>query len=172
MMLHCAGDSLMIGCLAALLEGNPLLRQAVRHRWAPTAAYAAMFFVGFVSPTLDHRFRGAYDITIGMTINGLLIAGVLIYITRNPQTRLVRFLELPWMRTIGAMSYSLYLWQQLFLGEADWRWSSFPLSIVAAALTATASNLIVERPFLRMRKRFAPNARAPKSEHLPAAAQA
>jgi peptidoglycan/LPS O-acetylase OafA/YrhL len=49
---------------------------------------------------------------------------------------------------LGALSYSIYLWQQLFLGR-PLHWWSFP----AIVSLACASYWIVERPFLRLRHR-------------------
>ncbi len=67
---------------------------------------------------------------------------------------LVRFLltNRP-MLFLGKMSYSLYVWQQLFLGRsASNFWDSaslLPLKYAAALLTAYVSYQFVERPFIR-----------------------
>ena len=49
---------------------------------------------------------------------------------------------------LGALSYSIYLWQQLFLGR-PLHWWSFP----AIVSLACASYWLVERPFMRLKYR-------------------
>ncbi len=57
---------------------------------------------------------------------------------------------------VGTLSYSLYLWQQLFLNrKSDALLNSFPLNIILAFAAATASYYLVERTFLQLRERRA-----------------
>lgn len=56
---------------------------------------------------------------------------------------------------LGAISYSLYLWQQIFLNR--WSaspWTAFPQNLVLSILFATASYHLVEQPFLKLRERW------------------
>lgn len=57
---------------------------------------------------------------------------------------------------IGVLSYSLYLWQNVFLNP-DWvAWPTrFPLNLLLALLMAVASYNLVERPFLDLKRRIA-----------------
>ena len=69
---------------------------------------------------------------------------------------LVEILNLRPLVFIGTLSYSLYLWQQMFLyrrGQAP-DLQSFPLNLLLAGLAALASDYVVERPFLRLRVRL------------------
>ena len=59
------------------------------------------------------------------------------------------------MRWIGRISYSLYLWQQLFLVHAKiprplplGRLQDWPLNIVAVFVCASASYYLLERPLV------------------------
>jgi len=56
---------------------------------------------------------------------------------------------------LGAISYSLYLWQQIFLDRASraW-WMAFPQNLLFGVLLATVSYWFVEKPFLRVRERW------------------
>jgi peptidoglycan/LPS O-acetylase OafA/YrhL len=58
------------------------------------------------------------------------------------------------LRTAGTLSYSLYIWQQLFLGQGGWSWTVFPLNLLCVLAVAVAGHLLVERPFLRLKSRF------------------
>jgi peptidoglycan/LPS O-acetylase OafA/YrhL len=56
---------------------------------------------------------------------------------------------------IGALSYSLYLWQQPFLNRtSDGILSGFPLNLFLAVLCAMTSYYLIEQPFLGLRRRF------------------
>jgi len=74
---------------------------------------------------------------------------------RVPGDRLGRALNARPLVFIGTLSYSLYLWQQVFLnrrGSSDLQ--SFPVNLFLVGLVALASYYLVERPFLRMRVRL------------------
>jgi peptidoglycan/LPS O-acetylase OafA/YrhL len=73
-----------------------------------------------------------------------------------------RLLELPFLKFVGRISYSLYLWQQLFflLGHQPAIWplsalQSSPFSYFAAFALAWASYEFVERPIIRLGHKFA-----------------
>ena len=53
---------------------------------------------------------------------------------------------------VGVMSYSIYLWQQVFLNRtSDALFTSFPTNIGLVLVLAALSYFAVERPFLRLR---------------------
>jgi peptidoglycan/LPS O-acetylase OafA/YrhL len=57
------------------------------------------------------------------------------------------------LSTVGVLSYSLYIWQQLFVnGESSA--SIFPLNVITAFAIATLSYYVVERPALKLKGRF------------------
>jgi peptidoglycan/LPS O-acetylase OafA/YrhL len=57
---------------------------------------------------------------------------------------------------VGTLSYSLYLWQGLFAHYSGIVHVPFPFDWLATLACATASYYWVERPFLRLKRRFAP----------------
>jgi peptidoglycan/LPS O-acetylase OafA/YrhL len=68
---------------------------------------------------------------------------------------------------IGQISYGVYLWQQLFLGDPILGFEAirtFPAGLILTFLVATASYLCLERPLIRLKdKRF--------HSHLPSTEQ-
>jgi len=61
------------------------------------------------------------------------------------------------LRWLGLASYSIYLWQQLFLGEpntyqAHWFWAVWPQNLLAAIGCGTLAYLLVERPTGNLKK--------------------
>jgi peptidoglycan/LPS O-acetylase OafA/YrhL len=79
----------------------------------------------------------------------------------NPDQILGRILEWNWLRWIGRLSYSLYLWQQLFLVPYNNRVSSlgrlqdWPFNLLAALICAVASYYLVERFFIKLGHKLA-----------------
>jgi peptidoglycan/LPS O-acetylase OafA/YrhL len=65
------------------------------------------------------------------------------------------FFERAPMRWVGRISYSLYLWQQLFCIESTGLWAEhFPMSVPASFVCAAASYYFIEQPILRWRDRL------------------
>jgi peptidoglycan/LPS O-acetylase OafA/YrhL len=61
---------------------------------------------------------------------------------------------------VGLISFSLYLWQQVFVNPDMPIHVVFPLNIVAAVVMAALSYHFVELPFLRLKDRPARRAAA------------
>jgi peptidoglycan/LPS O-acetylase OafA/YrhL len=56
---------------------------------------------------------------------------------------------------IGTLSYSIYLWQQLFLNRQSQQPANvFPLNLVLVALCAVISYYLIEKPALRFRQKL------------------
>jgi peptidoglycan/LPS O-acetylase OafA/YrhL len=139
-------DALAIGCLLALRQ-NDLHKcrwyMRFRESWwfalVPPAAVALAY-----TPSI----RGLY--VIGLPLMGLLIAaGVDWAVGRNGGV-----LNSPPLMFIGRISYSLYLWQQLFLNrESTSPLCAWPLNIALAFAAALASYYLIEQPVLARRDR-------------------
>lgn len=55
------------------------------------------------------------------------------------------------------MSYSIYLWQQLFVVPREPSWGvirEFPYSLVSVAVVSTLSYFLIEKPSLELRRRW------------------
>lgn len=83
----------------------------------------------------------------------------------HPKGVLGRILEFPLLRFVGKISYSIYLWQQLFFtgdhASAGWPLNllqSRPWSIILVIALATGSFYLIEKPFIRLGHRLAPPA--------------
>jgi peptidoglycan/LPS O-acetylase OafA/YrhL len=82
-----------------------------------------------------------------------------IHFTRNFWFAL---LNLKWINQIGILSYSLYLWQQIFFDRSIGLFSAFPLNILFIFVAACFSYGLIERPFLLIK-----SGAAPKNEPRP-----
>jgi peptidoglycan/LPS O-acetylase OafA/YrhL len=158
MMLHTAVDSIMAGCVLALVSRDSLPPSvATCVKWKGTLP-ATLIFLLFVSPLLVHRFKGIYLATVGYTLDAVGAAVIICHVSvLGPGMSPARVLSLPPLVFIGRLSYGWYLWQQLFLTRLNHTWSgSFPASIVCSFGVALGSHYLIERPFLRLKKKFQP----------------
>jgi peptidoglycan/LPS O-acetylase OafA/YrhL len=155
MMLHTAADPIMIGCLAALYQGHPKFEATLKRLSSWLWPLLAGLFLLVGSPWLRVQFQGAYEMTVGLSLSGIAVAFILLWVLRQPSTQFSRLLSTPLLVHIGVLSYSLYLWQQLFLTPRNTGiFGMFPLNFVACFVVAELSYWIVESPFLRLRNRF------------------
>jgi peptidoglycan/LPS O-acetylase OafA/YrhL len=151
-MLHARIDTIMFGCLMALLWDNERFSQAVQPLLRGWVAAAAGLFILLGDPLLTARFGGKYTLPVGITLDTLFISILLLYAVRRSQAPFGRFLNTAVLRHIGVISYSLYLWQQMFTRENSVRF--FPWNLLAILACAELSYFLIERPSFRLRDRL------------------
>jgi peptidoglycan/LPS O-acetylase OafA/YrhL len=156
---HMRADALMYGCVFALLQGTPLFERvyafATKIWWIPPA-------VIFLSDCIGARFTNYWQLPFGYTICGAAIAFFLLWCTRNPTSIVGRILNARPIVHIGVLSYSIYLWQVLFLhpyngpvfGQSLKLLTIFPFSWLAIFAVAELSFYLVEQPSLHLRNRL------------------
>jgi len=143
-------DAIALGCLLALwrdrLWNHGWYRRAVESHWI-----APLLLV--VGLTVSLRFRPGLLLGTPM-VNAALTLGI-DRVVRHPNGFLGRVLNAKPLVFVGTLSYSIYLWQQLFLNRAsDSPAAAFPLNILLAACVAPLSYFLIERPFLMLRPRM------------------
>jgi peptidoglycan/LPS O-acetylase OafA/YrhL len=90
----------------------------------------------------------------GVSVNNILI-GAIVHRCVTEQSAITRILSARLMTGLGVLSYSLYLWQQVFLNRhSTWAVCGFPQNVALAFAAAAASYLLVERPLNNLRGRF------------------
>jgi peptidoglycan/LPS O-acetylase OafA/YrhL len=155
-------DSILIGCCVALalLEG----RATFRHLFvgasdlSKTASWCLLFLWTAWGESLSHTFY----ITLQMIIAALVLCQLILV----PKGGIFALFCSAWLRYCGKISYSLYLWQQLFLVVKDPSWGlvrTFPINLLAPFACAMVSYHLVESPALRLKNRFEPPAKADSS---------
>lgn len=155
----------MIGCLLAV---------ALRARFAPglwervcgNACFSAITAALIVGSDLVEFYYGtSYRDTVGGIVNPVLVAILIAQLIAFRATLLWRWLNWGWVRYLGRISYSVYLYQQLVMQPASKLVGRFGIlaelaaSVASVALFASASYYIVERPFLKLKNRFQAKAR-------------
>lgn len=148
-LLHTRVDTLMWGCLVALLFDSVAFSALRVKLYRLRVPLIAALFVSIASPWLRQRFQGAYLFTVGYGAEGACITAVMLWAVECSGGIIGRLLNCRPIVHLGTVSYSAYLWQQLF--------TSFPLPLFIAATLAAAevSYWLVEKPFLALRIRFA-----------------
>ena len=160
MMLQTGGDSILFGCLGALIENSSDFEnkwmKIIRNKYL-TSASAIFLFI--LSPILSMRFKGAYDLIFGMSINNVCIMILIFWCIYIP-SKFANFLNTKPLMHIGILSYSLYIWQQLFLTNIYSSWvNRFPQNLLLVFVVATVSYYFIEKPILGIKKRLKNNSK-------------
>ena len=94
-----------------------------------------------------------------LSVQELLVTLALAQVVLCERTLFATLFRSRVLRYFGAISYSLYLWQQLFLVTAVPSWGvlrKLPLAVILPLLIAAASYHLIEKPVLQLKDRLAP----------------
>ncbi|HYC76902.1 MAG TPA: acyltransferase [Planctomycetota bacterium] len=149
--------AIVLGVLAALVWASPAGRRALAptfaRRWSAPLAAAAL--VGVLAVPVDLDFPALADVAA---------AGLVLACAARPDHVGARLLRWRPIAALGAISYGIYLLHLLVQGAIgrvaggalDGRPAArFAATFAAAAVVAAASYVVFERPFLRLKRRFA-----------------
>ncbi|MEO8028597.1 MAG: acyltransferase [Bryobacteraceae bacterium] len=151
-------DALLWGCAVAFVLEDEELRAKLerfvggRGLWVGVAAMVLCIVI-------YSHLTGIYlAILIPLVLSGTVL---------RPESVLGRFLEIPAIAWVGRMSYSLYLWQQIFL-PAAWEgpvsgWRVAPWNLFCILACASASYYLVERPLSNWGRRLSRAGGGPSS---------
>ena len=149
-MFHTRLDMLMYG---AALSIGVSQRWPVLERLSGRAGGVAALVSGAAlvcGVLVATRLHGAYLFTIGYSITGIATATLLLTLLSHPNWAAAKALSIRPLTAIGRISYSLYLWQQLFLSpENQSIYGRFPINYMAAFACAIASYYLIERRFFK-----------------------
>jgi peptidoglycan/LPS O-acetylase OafA/YrhL len=150
-------EPLLMGCLLAVARntesvGRFLSASVFRSPWIVVACVAII--APFVTPShldkhVSEKVRALFPL-----IQYFSIAMVINYVIQGRRSPIDRLLNVGPMIFIGQLSYSLYLWQQLFCLKGATLQLSMPLCFAAAMACAMCSYYIVEQPALRLRQQL------------------
>ena len=149
-MLHTRVDTLMFGCLLALIWRTPAFAERA-HRWLHVITFHIAWIAAFIALPLLAVFAAESFRFTYLTLSGMAMSWLLVYVVRKPLSVPGRILNTKPARYIGVVSYSLYLYQQLFTG-AMMRY--FPFNFLGMLAATACSYYLIERPSLRLRDRM------------------
>jgi peptidoglycan/LPS O-acetylase OafA/YrhL len=118
-----------------------------------TTLHALLFLVAFLA------FRNPKFFGLSFLVSSCAIAaGIFLYI-KFPYGVFHSFLNTKLIAYIGKLSFSLYIWQQLFTAHRPWKDSfkygdSIILNLIFLGIVAYLSYNYFEKPFLKLKERF------------------
>ena len=153
-------DHLLIGCLLAVVLKAGMFPRF--WNWIAVRSWAAVVVAALLalSSALEYIYGHSYRDAISFVISPVLVA---IWITQLIALRgapLWRWTSWVWVRYLGRISYSVYLYQQLLVDVPKKLLTHLPVVLQLAATVAlivavaSMSHYFVERPFLRLKERF------------------
>ena len=153
-------DHLLIGCLLAVA-----LRARLAPRlwdWVTGRPWAAAVTMGLLglSNIGEAVYGHLYRDSVSFIVNPLLTAIWIPQLIALRHTPMWSWTGWPWLRYLGAISYSIYLYQQLLFNAGTKLLEHYPLVLQVAATIAlivaiaSLSHHFVERPFLLLKTRF------------------
>ncbi|MEP6998828.1 MAG: acyltransferase [bacterium] len=153
-------DHILMGCLLAVaLEGGHF-----KGLWKVVCATPymmlltiALIFLAVTGATMVHvrDYRDAVEFVVVPVLCAMLVAQLVAF----PASVIASPFNWAWMRFLGKISYSIYLYQQLVVYPSMKLFEGIPVlgvvtAIAASIACATLSFYLIEQPFLRMRQRY------------------
>jgi peptidoglycan/LPS O-acetylase OafA/YrhL len=140
-------DCIASGCLLALIRDGGQYSRLFARRWLYVPALLAVAG-GFTSahPRL-YYLLGQTALNIGLAV--CIDAAV-----RFQESSLFRWLGWTPVAIVGLISYSLYLWQQIFLADNTLGFSGAALRLMFSIIAAIFSFVVIEWPMRRLGSRM------------------
>jgi peptidoglycan/LPS O-acetylase OafA/YrhL len=148
---------LVLGCVLRILFNQ-----------AGIASRIARTFTGRSLPVVIAAFVYFAMFHARVTIFDPIVCGMALCATlAEPEAFVGRILEYSFLRWVGRLSYSLYIWQQLFLGfgvvyRPFRALSLFPANFAVLFAVSAASYYLMEKPMMRLGHRITRPDRKPQ----------
>lgn len=156
--LDMRADALLIGCATAVVVSSDYVAQWGWSKKAlQTSLIISLFGLAFLGVLCDVSQPWMY--CIGWSLMSVFAAAIIIALMAGAAGRMRPFFEARWLVFVGMISYSLYLWHYLIFMtlRRDFHVSQgtsiLPGSFLSFA-AALGSYYLIERPCLRLKKRF------------------
>lgn len=144
-------DSLATGCLLAL-TGKWLETQNWYLRLFKPVIAIGMLLSVFV---INYLMGWGIVFVFGTSVINVFLAILIHRSVYCHRDWFGQFLNYRPVAFIGVLSYSLYLWQQLFINRSSASWvCAFPFNLIFAVAAALASYYLLERPLLGLRHKL------------------
>ena len=160
-------DAIAVGCCLAFCATSPGFRRAtgLATKWSTVAAVAGvalvigvvmLSWVSKVPAFWDHvKSFCLLDPFLTATLKPILLGWIVWTCVCTPYSLVGRVLNCKILNHLGILSYSLYLWQQLFLHPERSHWTcEWPYNVGFALTAAIISYVLIERPFLALKERL------------------
>jgi peptidoglycan/LPS O-acetylase OafA/YrhL len=154
--LDTRADLLLLGCALAVGASAGMVRPVRDPVCGPALSLIAC--VGIATFAVLTHWRDAFMLAWGYSVMGLLSTLLVLQCLGDANNSINRLLRLGPLVWVGKLSYGLYLWHYPIMAvmvarRDDWRIVALGGGL-ASVLIATASYYLVERPCLRLKRRF------------------
>src|SRR5262249_3624452 len=138
----------VLGGVAPFLRGQMHIVRWLGNRWGDLVVPLILALdVGRSHPRIH--------LAVTETALNLCICYAIIRYTEFPNSTPGRFLNNPYVAFVGKLSYSLYLWQQIFMNRFGTSiLQMFPINVGASFACALVSYYVIELPMAGMRNRL------------------
>lgn len=144
-------DSLAMGCLLAKIGGWLQGKNWYLQLFRPVYSFGLVALI-----LLINRYMGYTVVAVfGSSVINLSLAVLIHRSVYRSSDWIGQLFNWRPIAFVGVLSYSLYLWQQLFLDRNSTAWvNAFPQNLVFAVAAALASYFLLEKPLLKLRHRL------------------
>jgi peptidoglycan/LPS O-acetylase OafA/YrhL len=150
-------DSIALGCLFALYKDTIINRLSKYWSLAFYSSALVLLFLRYLPDSADKINLGFIFVPLGLSdgsLANLAVAIIMMYSVFGPRGIWFKFLNLKFINYIGILSYSIYLWQQLFISSLGYWVNNFPQNILCILAMSIFSYNVIEKPFLRLKTKF------------------
>ncbi len=150
-MFPMVADSLAMGCLLAKVSGWLEGQGWYLELFRPVYSLGLLALI-----LLTNRYMGYTVVSVfGTSVINISLAILIrrsVYWSRDWIGQILNWKPVAF---VGVLSYSLYLWQQLFLNRYSTAWiNTFPQNLAFTVAASLASYLLLEKPLLKVRHRL------------------
>jgi peptidoglycan/LPS O-acetylase OafA/YrhL len=150
-MFPMVADSIAMGCLLANIGGWLERKKWYLQLFRPAYSVGLLMLLLVINRYMDYTVVSVF----GTSVIILSLAILIHRCVHHPHDWVGRVLNWKPIVFVGALSYSLYLWQQLFLNRESSAWiNTFPQNLIFAIAAALASYFLLEKPLLKLRHRL------------------
>jgi peptidoglycan/LPS O-acetylase OafA/YrhL len=157
-------DSILVGCVLALLLCAKTDISHFRARFSCFLVPLALWPTTLAWSVWGEAFTHVWYLTVQMTLAALILLHLMV--SERSAYRLA-FCH-PLVGWFGRISYSWYLWQQLFTAvySRSGGLQSYPLKVAISLLLAVISHKYIERPFLQLKDRLGRSQKTDRQSEL------
>jgi peptidoglycan/LPS O-acetylase OafA/YrhL len=150
-MFPMVADSLAMGCLLAKVSGWLEGQGWYLKLFRPACAIGLLALVLLTNRYMAYTVVSVFGTSV-INISLAILIHRSVYCSRDWVGQVLNWKPIA---LVGVLSYSLYLWQQLFLNRNSSAWvNGFPQNLVFAVAASMGSYLLLEKPLLKLRHRF------------------
>lgn len=145
-------DVFLVPCVMAMLLRGDSWRNRAK-KIGPLLCVALVAVLGLLKL---YRGTSATFVSFELLYQSFVFPVLIIYTVFHPTTLAGKLLELAPLRWIGKISYSIYLWQQIFV-QPSWVFNHVtfvPFRLAGVLIMASLSFYLIERPMIRVGRKF------------------